>query len=104
MIRSVLTNLVRAEDEPGSQVPGIAHCLNVPIQGILFNADTTIETYFYKEGGTITGKEMMDIEANRTGHRQCTEFSKLKSWTDKRTLDFNVHNTDEFLRMLETPA
>ncbi|UQC80467.1 uncharacterized protein CLUP02_05950 [Colletotrichum lupini] len=66
-----------------STKPGhLAHCLN-------------------KEGGTIKGKEIMDIEANRTGHRQCTDFSKLQAWATKRTLDFDVHDTDKFLRTLK---
>ncbi|KXH63788.1 hypothetical protein CSAL01_00046 [Colletotrichum salicis] len=85
-----------------STKPGhLAHCLNVLIQGIMCNADTSIGTYHWKEGGTIKGKEMMDIEANRTGHRQCTDFSKLQAWADKRTLDFDVHDTDKFLRTLK---
>ncbi|KAL2883807.1 hypothetical protein SGCOL_000955 [Colletotrichum sp. CLE4] len=85
-----------------STKPGhLAHCLNVLIQGIMCNADTSIGTYHWKEGGTIKGKEMMDIEANRTGHRQCTDFSKLQAWAEKRTLDFDVHDTDKFLRTLK---
>ncbi|KAI3527540.1 hypothetical protein CSPX01_16893 [Colletotrichum filicis] len=85
-----------------STKPGhLAHCLNVLIQGIMCNADTSIGTYHWKEGGTIKGKEMMDIEANRTGHRQCTDFSKLQAWATRRTLDFDVHDTDKFLRTLK---
>lgn len=67
------------------------------------NADTMIGTYFWKEGGAIRGKEMMDIESNRTGNRQCTDFDKLRSWAEQRTLDFDIHNADEFLRTLEPP-
>ncbi|KAI9163204.1 hypothetical protein HJFPF1_04803 [Paramyrothecium foliicola] len=72
------------------------HCV-----GIMCNVDTSIGTYHWKEGGTIKGKEMMDIEANRTGHRQCTDFSKVQSWAKDRILDFDVHDTDKFLRTLE---
>ncbi|KAF2963011.1 hypothetical protein GQX73_g10561 [Xylaria multiplex] len=54
------------------------HCLNVLIEGIMCNADTTINTYAWKNNHEIRG--------SRTGSRRCTDWDHLQAWANQRTL------------------
>ncbi|KAH7311621.1 hypothetical protein B0I35DRAFT_438461 [Stachybotrys elegans] len=66
------------------------HCLEVLRQGIMCNADVTVNTYFWKSPDEIKG--------NRHGHRRCTDWSLVQQWLDDRSLDFE--NKEIFLSSL----
>ncbi|KAI0977177.1 hypothetical protein F4678DRAFT_412102 [Xylaria arbuscula] len=63
------------------------HCIRVLMQGIMCNADTTLNTYFWKSPGKIKG--------DPTGPRRCTNWSRLQDWADER--DVNVQNFQEMV-------
>ncbi|PYH98984.1 hypothetical protein BO71DRAFT_425608 [Aspergillus ellipticus CBS 707.79] len=44
------------------------HCLEVLRQGIICNADITVNTYYWKDG---------EIQGNRTGARTCTNWERI---------------------------
>ncbi|KAK4195845.1 hypothetical protein QBC40DRAFT_314971 [Triangularia verruculosa] len=58
------------------------HCLEVLRKGIMCNADTTINTYYWHEDST--GKMM--IKGDRTGPRKCTDWDHLQAWAEDRTI------------------
>ncbi|KAI0404430.1 hypothetical protein F4802DRAFT_567060 [Xylaria palmicola] len=66
------------------------HCLEVLIEGITCNADITPSTYYWKDSRHIKG--------NRTGSRQCVDWSHLQEWAEERTL--RVSSREELLASL----
>lgn len=66
------------------------HCLEVLRQGIMCNADVSINTYFWENPRTIKG--------SRAKTRKCTDWSRLQAWADERTL--SASDRDAFLETL----
>ncbi|KAJ9248631.1 hypothetical protein DTO207G8_7267 [Paecilomyces variotii] len=66
------------------------HCLEVLRQGIICNADITVNTYYWKSP--------TEIQGNRTGVRKCTDWSRIQEWADERAVDFG--GPDKFLDTL----
>ncbi|KAF2229936.1 hypothetical protein EV356DRAFT_367735 [Viridothelium virens] len=56
------------------------HCFEVLRQGIMCNADLTVNTYYWKGPDAIQG--------NRTGSRRCTDWHRLQEWAEKRPVKF----------------
>ncbi|XXH05942.1 hypothetical protein Hte_012385 [Hypoxylon texense] len=54
------------------------HCVEVLRQGIMCNADVTINTFFWENPNKIDG--------NRAGPRKCVDWSRLQAWADERSL------------------
>ncbi|KAK4190588.1 hypothetical protein QBC35DRAFT_471745 [Podospora australis] len=54
------------------------HCLEILRQGIMCNADVTVNTYYWEKPGKIKG--------NRSGARKCTDWDRLQEWSDQRTV------------------
>ncbi|KAH8434518.1 oxidase ustYa family protein [Aspergillus melleus] len=66
------------------------HCLEVLRQGILCNADITVNTYYWKSATEIHG--------NRTGTRKCTNWERIQEWAIDRAVEFD--GPDSFLDSL----
>ncbi|KAK3997971.1 hypothetical protein QBC44DRAFT_392406 [Cladorrhinum sp. PSN332] len=68
------------------------HCLEILRQGIMCNADVTVNTYHWdlNKPGRIKG--------NRSGARKCTDWDSISAWLDSRHLD--AGNRDKFLSTL----
>ncbi|GAD97500.1 hypothetical protein AN7265.2 [Paecilomyces variotii No. 5] len=68
------------------------HCLEVLRQGIMCNADITVNTYYWKNP--------TEIQGNRTGVRKCTDWSRIQEWADERVVDFKSpeHFLDTLVR------
>ncbi|KAI0418435.1 hypothetical protein F5X98DRAFT_338057 [Xylaria grammica] len=66
------------------------HCLEVLREGIMCNADVTLNTYFWQTPFEIKGK--------RDGPRKCTDWSLIEAWADERSL--NATNRTQFLDSL----
>lgn len=68
----------------------VGHCLEVLRQGIMCNADVAINTYFWETPQKIKG--------SRAKTRKCTDWGRLQSWADERTL--SASDKDAFLETL----
>lgn len=66
------------------------HCLEVLRQGIICNADLTVNTYYWNSDGEIQG--------NRTGFRRCTDWQRIQEWAEKRAVEFD--GPENFLNTL----
>ncbi|KAK8855108.1 tat pathway signal sequence [Apiospora arundinis] len=55
------------------------HCLEILREGIMCNADATINTYFW------ASKD--DIKGYRSGPRKCTNWGLVQSWLSSREID-----------------
>ncbi|PLB46207.1 hypothetical protein P170DRAFT_467316 [Aspergillus steynii IBT 23096] len=68
------------------------HCLEVLREGILCNADITVNTYYWKSPTEIHG--------NRTGTRKCTNWKKIQDWAIDRAVEFDGPDalTDSLVR------
>ncbi|KAI1809103.1 hypothetical protein GGS20DRAFT_573519 [Poronia punctata] len=63
------------------------HCLEVLREGIMCNADVSINTYFWKDTHTIKG--------DRSGARRCTDWNRIQDWAEERSVKYS--NIDDFL-------
>ncbi|KAI0910067.1 hypothetical protein F4823DRAFT_387654 [Ustulina deusta] len=66
------------------------HCLEVLRQGIMCNADVSVNTFFWENKYKIKG--------DRSGARKCTNWDSIQAWADKRTVQYT--GIDEFLARL----
>ncbi|KAI0543947.1 hypothetical protein F4679DRAFT_566706 [Xylaria curta] len=66
------------------------HCLEVLREGIMCNADVTVNTYFWQTPFEIKGK--------RDGPRKCMDWSLIEAWADERSL--NASSRAQFLDSL----
>ncbi|KAI0186505.1 hypothetical protein EV127DRAFT_371071 [Xylaria flabelliformis] len=63
------------------------HCLEVLRQGIMCNADVSVNTFFWEDPNTIKG--------DRSGNRKCVDWDSIQAWADGRAVDYD--NIDDFL-------
>ncbi|KAK0609935.1 hypothetical protein B0T17DRAFT_629454 [Bombardia bombarda] len=66
------------------------HCLEVLRQGIMCNADVSVNTFFWENPRKIKG--------DRSGPRKCTNWDRLQAWADERTVQYDDIN--QFLATL----
>ncbi|KAI0189057.1 hypothetical protein F4808DRAFT_454100 [Astrocystis sublimbata] len=68
----------------------IDHCLEVLREGIMCNADISMNTFFWKDPRTIKG--------DRSGARKCTNWDRIQDWADNRRVQYA--DMDEFIDAL----
>ncbi|KAI8945736.1 hypothetical protein F4801DRAFT_567223 [Xylaria longipes] len=69
------------------------HCLDVLREGIMCNADVSINTLFWETPNKVQGA--------RPGPRKCVDWDHLQSWADNRTLTASDRKT--FLATMVVP-
>ncbi|KAI0897749.1 hypothetical protein F4806DRAFT_375667 [Annulohypoxylon nitens] len=57
--------------------PHLYHCLDVLREGIMCNADVTMNTLFWESPSRVLGER---------GPRKCTDWNRLQAWADDRTI------------------
>ncbi|KAI1204065.1 uncharacterized protein F4807DRAFT_449050 [Annulohypoxylon truncatum] len=81
---------IQDENEYAFSNAHMDHCLAVLRQGIMCNADLTVNTYFWESSKRIRG--------DRSGHRKCMNWERIQAWAEERSLA--ARDRDSFIATL----
>ncbi|KAI1771727.1 hypothetical protein F4818DRAFT_445058 [Hypoxylon cercidicola] len=69
------------QEDDGFSEGHLDHCVEVLRQGIMCNADVTINTFSWDNPSKLEG--------NRSGPRKCVDWNSIQAWADERRLGFD---------------